>query len=73
VAWGRAHAAERLGELEDELSAVLARVNAMLEAPESSAEADWLSCVEPLRTLTEAICVATYCLHERRGARRRAR
>jgi hypothetical protein len=37
----------------------------MLEAPDPAAAADWLSCAEPLRDLTEAIGVATYCLHER--------
>ena len=61
----REHAAVRLAELQDELSELLARVNAMLEAPEPAAAADWLSCVQPLRDLTEAIGVATYCLHER--------
>lgn len=66
-AWraARDHAAARLGELQDELSEVLARVNVMLEAPEPVTAAEWLACVQPLRDLTEAIGVATYCLRER--------
>ena len=61
----REHASVRLAELQDELSELLARVNTLLEASEPAAAADWLSCAEPLRDLTEAIGVATYCVHDR--------
>jgi len=59
-----AHAAARIEELRGELGELLAKVNGLLDASEPVPSADWLACVEPLRDLTEAAGVASFCLYE---------
>lgn len=61
----REHAAARIDVLQSELSELLAKLDALLDAEDPPPTSDWLSLAKPLQDLTMAVGVAHYCLYER--------